>query len=263
MLLVDSHCHLDYPDFAEEGVETIVARARAAGVGRFLTICTEIAKFPQVLAVAERFDDMNCSLGTHPHHAADATEADVPAELIVDLATKNAHKVVALGETGLDYYYNHSPADVQQKIFENHITAAAETNLPLIIHTRDAEEDTMRQLREVGQGHVRGVMHCFSGTQWLADQALDIGFYISLSGILTFKKADDLRAIAKSVPLDRLLVETDSPYLAPMPYRGKRNEPSFVVETAKVLAELKGVSLEELAAATTKNYLTLFDKVAA
>lgn len=257
-MLIDSHCHLDYPDFAEEGLDAIVDRARKAGVGRMMTICCEIAKFAQVRAVADRYDFIDCSLGTHPHEAAQPDEVKLTTADIV--AAAQYPKVVALGETGLDYYYDHSPRDIQQQVFTRHIEAALATDLPLIIHTRDAEENTMRLLRDVGQGRVRGVMHCFSGTQWLCDQALDIGFFISLSGILTFKKSEDLRATAKTVPLDRLLVETDSPYLAPMPYRGKRNEPSYVVETAKVLADLKGVSLEEMTARTTENYFTLFNK---
>lgn len=257
-MLIDSHCHLDYPDFAEEGLAAVTARARDAGVGRMMTICCEIAKFDQVRAVAEAFDFIDCSLGTHPHQAAEPAEVKLSTADIV--AASKHPKVVALGETGLDYYYDHSPRDIQQQVFTRHIEAAAETGLPLIIHTRDAEEDTMRLLRDVGRGRVRGVMHCFSGTQWLADQALDIGFYISLSGILTFKKADDLRAVAKSVPMERLLVETDSPYLAPLPHRGRRNEPSYVVETAKVLAELKGVAYDAIARQTTENYFTLFDR---
>lgn len=259
-MLIDSHCHLDYDDFATEGLSVVVERARAAGVDRMLTICCEIEKFAPVLAIAELFDFINCSLGTHPH------QSNEPAEVVLTTAdivarSKQSKKIVALGETGLDYYYQYSPHDVQHTVFTHHIEAALETDLPLIIHTRDAEQDTMRLLRDVGQGKVRGVMHCFTGTQWLADQALDIGFYISLSGILTFKKSQELRDIVKTVPMDRLLVETDSPYLAPMPYRGKRNEPSYVVETAKVLADVKGVDYATIAAQTTENFYTLFNRV--
>ena len=259
-MLIDSHCHLDYDDFATEGLPVVVERARAAGVDRMLTICCEIEKFAPVLAIAEQFDFINCSLGTHPHQSNEPAEVALTTADIV-ARSKQSSKIVALGETGLDYYYQYSPHDVQQAVFTRHIEAALETDLPLIIHTRDAEQDTMRLLRDVGQGKVRGVMHCFTGTQWLADQALDIGFYISLSGILTFKKSQELRDIAKTVPMDRLLVETDSPYLAPMPYRGKRNEPSYVVETAKVLAEVKGVDYATIAAQTTENFYTLFNRV--
>lgn len=257
-MIVDSHCHLDYPDFAEEGVSEIVARARSAGVGHFMTICTEIAKFPQIIAVAEQFNDMHCTVGTHPHHAADAGEINVSRQEIVALT--RSPKVAGIGETGLDYYYNHSPAEEQQKCFATHIEAALETSLPLVIHTRDADEDTIRIMRDVGQGRAKGVMHCFSGTPWLAEKSLELGFYVSFSGILTFKKSEELREIAKTVPLERLLVETDSPYLAPMPHRGKRNEPAFVVHTAKMLADLKGVSMAEISDITTRNYFTLFDK---
>jgi len=257
-MLVDSHCHLDYPDFATDGLAEVVNRARAAGVGHFLTICTEIAKFPQILAVAEAYPFIDCTVGTHPHHAADAGEIHITRDEIVAL-TKNP-KVVGIGETGLDYYYDHSPRDEQQRVFATHIEAALETDLPLVIHTRDADADTIRLMADVGQRKVRGVMHCFSGTPYLAEASLDLGFYISFSGIVTFKKSEELREIAKTVPLDRILVETDSPYLAPMPHRGKRNEPAFVVHTAQLVAELKGVSTEELAARTTENFFKLFNK---
>jgi TatD DNase family protein len=258
-MFVDSHCHLDYPDFEIEGVETIVQRAQVAGVTHFLTICTEIAKFPGVLAIAERFPFMHCTVGTHPHHAAD--EVNVTKEQLVAF-TKNS-KVVGIGETGLDYHYNHSPAAEQQKIFAQHIEAAVETDLPLIIHTREADEDTVRIMRDVGGSKARGVMHCFSGGMDLADRSLALGFYISFSGIVTFKKAEDLREIVKHVPLDRILIETDSPYLAPIPHRGKRNEPAFVVHTAQTVAALKGISVEELGNRTTENFFRLFSKAAA
>lgn len=259
-MLIDSHCHLDYPDFAEEGLDAIVARAQSQGVSRMMTICCEIGQFAPVRAIAEKYDFIDCSLGTHPHSAGVEAEARLTT---ADIVAAAAHpKVVALGETGLDYYYDHAPHAVQQAVFTRHVEAALETDLPLIIHTRDAEQDTMRILRDAGQGRVRGVMHCFTGSPWLAAQALDIGFYISFSGILTFKKSEELRDIARTVPLDRLLVETDSPFLAPMPYRGKRNEPSFVVETARVLAGLKDVSYEEIAEYTTRNYHTLFTRAA-
>lgn len=257
-MLVDSHCHLDYEDFAGEGVEAVVGRAMQAGVGHFLTICTEISKFPQVLATAEKFSNMHCTVGTHPHHAADGGELDIPAAKIVAMA--NNPKVVGVGETGLDYYYNHSPAAEQQKCFATHIEAANEAALPLVIHTRDADADTIRIMRDAGQGKARGVMHCFSGGRDLSEQSLELGFYISFSGIITFKKAEDLRDVVKHVPLDRLLVETDSPYLAPIPHRGKRNEPAFVTHTAQMVAELKGLSLEDLSRITTENFFNLFTK---
>lgn len=257
-MLVDSHCHLDYPDFAEEGLAEIVGRAQSAGIGHFLTICTEISKFPQVLKVAESFPFINCTVGTHPHHAGDAGEINITREEIVAL-TRNP-KVAGIGETGLDYYYEHSPKEEQQRVFATHIEAAVETDLPLVIHTRDADDDTIRIMKDAGQGRARGVMHCFSGGMGLAKSSLDLGFYISFSGIITFKKADELREVAKNVPMDRLLVETDCPYLAPVPHRGKRNEPAFVVHTAQMVAEVKGMSAEAVAAQTTENFFKLFNK---
>lgn len=257
-MLVDSHCHLDYPDFAEEGLPEIVSRAKSAGVGHFLTICTQIAKFDQIQAVAKAYPFIHCTVGTHPHHAAEEGEVNITRDELVAL-TKSP-KVAGIGETGLDYYYDHAPRDVQQEIFTRHIEAGLEIDLPLVIHTRDAEEDTMRLLRDVGQKKARGVMHCFSGTPWLAEQALDIGFYISFSGIITFKKAEELRDVVRLTPPDRILVETDSPYLAPVPHRGKRNEPSFVVHTAKVVSDLKGMSMEDTSRQTTENFFRLFNK---
>ncbi|MDP2205266.1 MAG: TatD family hydrolase [Alphaproteobacteria bacterium] len=257
-MLVDSHCHLDYPDFAEEGVAEIVGRARSAGVQQMLTICTQIAHFDRIRAVADAFPYIHCTVGTHPHHAAEEAEVSLSTADIVALT--KLPKVAGIGETGLDYYYDYAPRDVQQRVFENHIAAGLETDLPLVIHTRDAEEDTMRILREAGQGKARGVMHCFSGTKWLAEQALDIGFYISFSGIITFKKAEELREVVRRTPLDRILVETDSPYLAPVPKRGKRNEPSFVVHTARMVAELKGVSYEDIVHQTGENFFNLFGR---
>jgi TatD DNase family protein len=241
-----------------------VARAREAGVGRLLTICTRLSNFHEVLAVAERFDRMFCSVGVHPHEAAH--ETDVALERIVALAKHP--KVVGIGEAGLDYYYDKSPRDRQQEVFRLHIEAARRTGLPLIVHSRDADEDTAALLREGtdkgGQGGaLRGVIHCFTATQYLADAALEMGFFISLSGIVTFKNAEALRQVAKTVPLDRLLVETDAPYLAPMPMRGKRNEPSFVRHTAAYVADMLGLPFNELAARTTANFDRLFDKAAA
>jgi TatD DNase family protein len=255
-MLVDSHCHLDFPEFAPE-LDAVVARAREAGVGTCVTIGTMLEKFPRVLEIAETFDNVWCSVGIHPHEAETELLSD-PAALI----ERAQHpRVVGIGETGLDFYYNHSPRDPQIANFRAHIAAARELKLPLIVHTRDADDDTIAILRdEMGKGEFTGVIHCFTGTKRLADAALDIGFSISVSGIATFKKSDELRAVLKDVPLDRLLVETDAPYLAPMPHRGKRNEPSFVVNTAAMLAELKGVSADELARVTTDNFFRLFSK---
>ena len=258
-MLVDSHCHLEYPDFAAEGLAEIVNRARAVGVGQFLTICTRIVEFDKILAVANQFPFIHCTVGTHPHHAEEPAEMNVTKAEIVSY-THNP-KVVGIGETGLDYHYNHSPQADQQKVFATHIEAALETDLPLIIHTREADDDTIRLIRDVGGGKARGVMHCFSGGPKLAEQSLELGFYISFSGIITFKKAEEIREALKHVPMDRILVETDSPYLAPVPHRGKRNEPSFVVHTAEMVAQLKGVPVEEVAQKTTDNFFRLFNKV--
>ena len=257
--LIDSHCHLDFPEFAPE-LDAVVARARAAGVGRMLTICTRLSKFDQVLAVAERFDRMFCTVGVHPHEAAN--EAGVEIERIVALAKHP--KVVGIGEAGLDYYYDKSPREKQQEVFALHIEAARQSGLPLIVHSRDADEDTVRLLQDgAAKGGLKGVIHCFTATQYLADAALEMGFYISLSGIVTFKNAEALRQVAKTVPLDRLLVETDAPYLAPMPMRGKRNEPSFVKHTAAYVAGMFGLGPDDLARRTTQNFERLFDKTAA
>lgn len=257
-MLIDSHCHLDFPDFAPE-VPEVVARAHAAGVGGMITICTHVSKFAQVEAVANKFAAQNvwCSLGIHPHHAGDEAEQTTAPE-IIKLA-QAAPRLVGIGECGLDYYYEHSPREVQAKSFEMQLKAALELDLPVIIHSRDADDDTIRILRAAGP-KLRGVMHCFSGTRRLAEAALEIGFYISLSGILTFNKSQDLRDIARDVPLDKLLVETDSPYLAPVPLRGKRNEPAFTVHTAAKLAEVKDISNDELAKVTTANFFRLFNK---
>jgi len=257
-MLVDSHCHLDFPEFAPE-LDAVVARARAAGVGVCVTIGTTLAKFPAVRAVAERFDDVWCSVGVHPHEAKDEL-LDGPAQLI---EAARHPKVVGIGETGLDYFYEHSPRPEQIANFRAHIEAARETGLPVIVHTRDADDDTIAVLREeMAAAPFTGLIHCFTGTQRLADAALELGLFISVSGIATFKKSDDLRAVLKTVPLDRLLVETDAPFLAPMPHRGKRNEPAFVVNTAAMLAGLKDASAPDLAAATTQNFFGLFTKVA-
>lgn len=255
-MLVDSHCHLNFPDFAEDQAE-VVRRAQTAGVGVLQTICTKMHEFEGIHAIAQRFPDVYCSVGVHPHEAGKGPMATVE-ELVV---AARQPKVIGIGETGLDFYYEHSPRKEQEESFRRHIEAARQTDVPLIVHTRDAEEDTARILRdEMGKGAFRGLIHCFTSSQYLADEALEIGFYISISGVVTFKKSDDLREVVKNVPLERLLIETDAPFLAPVPYRGKRNEPSFVIETNKAVAELKGVSEEECGRATTENFFRLFNK---
>jgi TatD DNase family protein len=257
-MLVDSHCHLDFDAFAPE-LDAVVERARHAGVRTCVSIGTRLDKFAGVLAVAERFVDVWCSVGIHPHEAeAELLEGAAP------LIERAEHpRVVGIGETGLDYYYEHSPREQQIVNFRHHIAAARETALPLIVHTRDADEDTIRVLREeMERGPFTGLLHCFTGTQRLADAALELGLSISASGIATFKNSAPLRAVLETVPLERLLVETDAPYLAPVPHRGKRNEPAFVVHTAAMLAELKGTTPDDLARRTTDNFFRLFAKVA-
>jgi TatD DNase family protein len=256
-MLVDSHCHLDFPDFAED-FDQIMSRAAEANVGLMLTICTHLSRFPRVLAVAERFDNVYCSVGIHPHEAGEETA--VTAEQLVELARHP--KVIGFGETGLDYYYEHSPREAQKRSFRAHIEAARIAQLPIIIHTRDADEDTAAILEEeMEKGTFPGLVHCFSSGRALGEKAVDLGLYISLSGILTFKKSEELRATARDLPLEKLLVETDSPFLAPIPHRGKRCEPAFVAQTAAVLADLKGLSPSALADVTTDNFFSLFTKV--
>ncbi|MBI2241473.1 MAG: TatD family hydrolase [Magnetospirillum gryphiswaldense] len=258
-MLVDSHCHLDFPDFAEE-LDQVVARARDGGVGLMLTINTHVSRFPRVLAVAERFDDVYCTVGIHPHEAG--VEPATDADTLIGLAQHP--KVVGFGETGLDYYYDKSPRDRQQASFRAHIEASRRTGLPVIIHTRDADDDMARILtEEYAKGPFPGLVHCFSSGPQLAEIAINLGLYISISGIVTFKKAEALQATVSGLPLDRLLVETDCPYLAPIPYRGKRNEPAYVAHTAAKVAELQGVGIAQLEQATTDNFLRLFTKVPA
>ncbi|HTE77421.1 MAG TPA: TatD family hydrolase [Xanthobacteraceae bacterium] len=256
-MLIDSHCHLDFPDFASE-LDAVMARARAAGIERMVTISTRVRRQPEVLAIADRFAEVYCSLGTHPHYAHE--ELDVtPAELV---RRARAAKVVAVGEAGLDYHYDNSPREAQEHGFRTHIAAARESALPLVIHSREADDDTARILEEeMGQGAFAAVLHCFTGGRELARRAVALGHFISFTGILTFKNSQALRAIAAELPADRILVETDAPYLAPGKYRGRRNEPAYVVETAKVLAEVRGVSLDAIAEQTTANFYRLFAKV--
>ena len=255
-MLVDSHCHLDYGELSDRLNEVIAAAGRA-GVGAMLTIGTELGRFEGVYAIAQAHPNIWCSVGIHPHEAAGEDEGD--RARLLDFAHRP--KAVAIGESGLDYYYDKSPRDRQQANFWRHIEAAVETGLPLVVHARDADEDVARMLEEGAKlGALKGVLHCFSSSRALAERALALGFFISLSGIVTFKGADDLRETVKIVPLDRLLVETDAPYLAPVPLRGKKNEPAFVVHVAAKVAELKGIGGAELARATTANFFRLFDK---
>ncbi|KQT49011.1 LuxR family transcriptional regulator [Aureimonas sp. Leaf454] len=257
MFLVDSHCHLDFPDFAEER-DAIVARAAETGVGTMVTISTRVERIESLIALAETYPQVYATVGTHPQNAGE--EPDVPTSDLVRWSA--AEKIVGIGEAGLDYFYDKAPRDTQAAVFRRHIAAARETGLPLVIHARDADDD-MRQIleEETGKGAFPFVLHCFSSGPALAETGLALGGFVSFSGILTFKKSDALREIAAAVPLDRLLVETDAPYLAPMPFRGKRNEPAYVRHTAEVLAGVKGVDLAALATVTSDNFFRLFSKV--
>ena len=255
-MLIDHHCHLDFPDFAGD-LDGVVERAKGAGVGLMVTISTRIRQFEQILGIAERYENVFCSVGTHPHNAHE--ELDIPVEDIVRLARHP--KVVAIGEAGLDYFYDNSPRAAQAEGFRRHIAAARQTQLPLVIHARDADEDTAAILEEeTAKGAFPAVLHCYTGGADLARRGLALGLYVSFSGILTFKKSDALREVAAGVPLDRLLVETDAPYLAPGKFRGKRNEPAYVAITATALAKVKGVPQAELAQATTENFFRLYNK---
>ena len=258
-MLVDSHCHLDFPDFADD-LDGVIERARMAGIGCMLTIGTHVDRFDGVLAIAERYGSVFCSVGVHPHEAAKA--ADLTAEHLVRMAARHP-KIVAFGESGLDFHYDYSPRDVQERVFRAHISAARQSGLPLIVHTREADTETLAILREEQEkGPFPGLIHCFSTGRDLAEGAIALGMYVSISGIVTFKRADALRDIVRDLPLDRLLVETDAPYLAPIPMRGKRNEPAFTAHTAACVAGVKGVSADELAQSTTENFFRLFSKAA-
>lgn len=256
-MLVDSHCHLDFPDFAAE-LDAVVDRARKAGIGRMVTISTRVKRHAQILAIAEKFPDVFCSVGTHPHNAQE--EPDIGTGELVTIAQHP--KVVAIGETGLDYHYDKSPRDQQAAGFRRHIAAARTSQLPLVIHARDADADMAQILEEeTGKGAFPAVLHCFTGGRDLAMRAVALGHYVSFSGILTFKNSGALRDIAAEFPADRILVETDAPYLAPGPYRGKRNEPSFVIETARVLADTRNTDFDGISRQTTENFFRLFSKV--
>jgi TatD DNase family protein len=257
-MLIDSHCHLDFEDFAADR-DAVVARARGAGLKRMITISTRVKQFAMIRGLTEIYDDVYCTVGTHPHNVH---EEEITAAELVELARDP--KCVGIGEAGLDYHYDCAPRDVAARVLRTHIAAARQSGLPLVIHARDADADVAAILAdEMGKGAFKAVLHCFASSRRLAETGLRLGFYISFSGILSFKNSDDLRTIARDVPVDRLLVETDAPFLAPVPYRGKRNEPAFVAETAKVLAEVKGVSADELAATTSANVLRLFAKMPA
>ena len=259
-MLVDSHCHLNYAGLGDD-VPGVLSRARAAGVGGFLAISCRESEWPQVIAIADAHEGVWASVGIHPHEADEHPDTDAAT-----LIAATAHpRVVAIGETGLDYYYDKSDRDRQKTSFRSHIMAARATGLPLIVHTRDAEADTLALLKEVpahglGEGPLTGVIHCFTASQAFAEEALALGFYISLSGIVTFRNARDLQETAKTIPANRLLVETDAPYLAPVPVRGRPCEPAFVAHTARFLADLRGVTEAELAATTTANFHALFAK---
>lgn len=256
MMIVDSHCHLNFPQF-ENQIDDVIARAHAADVMVQQTICTKMSEFEDVYAIAEHRENLYCSVGVHPHEADKAPI--VSAEELIEKASRS--KVIGIGETGLDYFYEHSPRKEQKISFINHIEAARETGLPMIVHTRDADEDTVDILQsETKKGAFPFLIHCFSSTDWLAQESIKLGGYISISGIVTFKKAEELREAVRNVPLERLLVETDAPYLAPMPHRGKTNEPAYTRLTCEAVADLKGVSLEDCAAQTTENFFTLFTK---
>jgi TatD DNase family protein len=255
-MIVDSHCHLDFPDFADD-LDGVIARAAAADVRLMVTISTRVRRFDVICQLAEDHPEVWCSVGTHPHNAHE--ELDVPVE---DLVRLSAHpRCVAIGEAGLDYYYDKAPREAQAAGLRNHCAAARITGLPLVIHARDADDDMIRILEdETGKGAFPGLLHCFSSGRRLMETGLALGLYVSFSGILTFKRSDDLRALAADVPMDRLLVETDAPYLAPQPWRGKRNEPAYVAHTNAVLAEVKGVDAATMADTTTANFFRLFSK---
>ena len=257
MSLIDSHCHLDFPDFVDE-LDAVIDRARSAGVEQMITIGTRIEKAARLVEIAERYDSVFFTVGTHPHEAAREAAADFAA-----MRRFAEHpKCVGIGEAGLDYHYNYAPPEIAQGVLRGQIALARELGLPIVIHSREAEDDTAAILTdEMGQGPFKALLHCFTSSRALAETALDLGFSISFSGVVTFKNSGELRAIARDAPLDRILVETDAPYLAPVPHRGKRNEPAFVTATARVVAEAKGIAPETFAAATRANTLRLFPKL--
>jgi TatD DNase family protein len=259
MRLIDTHCHLDFDELSRDRAG-VLARAREQGVRRMITICTEIEKFPQIAAIADSADEVFCSVGTHPNHAQD--EREFSAREIAELARHP--KCVAIGEAGLDYYYKRAPQELAHRVLRAHIEAARLSDLPLVIHSRESDADMAAILeQDYAQKPFKALLHCFTASRELAQRALALGLYISFSGVVTFKSAADLRETAAMVPLDRMLVETDAPFLAPVPHRGKTNEPAYVADTLRVLAEVKGVAPDELAEITTANALRIFDKMPA
>ena len=260
MIFIDSHCHLDFPDYAE-GASEIVRRANEKGVKYMMSISTHISKFTAIAAIAEQNENVFCSLGVHPHHAAELEEQFTENDM---QALAKHPKVVGIGECGLDYHYNYAPKDVAEQVFRKQIRVCLETGLPLIVHTREAEEDTVQVIESERAGApLKVLLHCFSSSEKLADRGLELGYFFSFSGIVTFKKSLEVQAAAKKVPLERMLIETDAPFLAPPPYRGKRNEPAYVIHVAEKIAELKDISLREVADQTTKNFFSIFNKAIA
>ncbi|WND02254.1 TatD family hydrolase [Temperatibacter marinus] len=258
--LVDSHCHLNYGGLSER-LEEVLANAKEAGIGCLMAINTKIKEYPEIIHLVESHDHIFGTVGIHPHQAEE--EPDIKLETLLELSKHP--KIVGIGETGLDYFYDNAPREMQQDNFRTHIRASQQTGLPIIIHTRDADADCISILQEESKagGAVPGLIHCFTATQSLADAALDLGMSISISGIVTFKNAGELREVVKTIPLDRLLVETDAPFLAPIPHRGKKCEPAFAADTAKFLADLKGIDYQDFMEITSSNYFTLFRKVKA
>lgn len=257
--LYDSHCHLNFKDF-EGDVADVIRRAHEDGISKMITVCTGMEEANAVYQIAESNKEVYATVGIHPHDAKphlDLHSFDEIGSFLIEKGKRE--KTVGIGETGLDYYYDNSPRDLQKKLFEKHLECAVALDLPVIVHTRDAEEDTVALLKKFP--NVRGVIHCFTSSRWLAEQVLDSGFYISISGIVTFKTAEALREVVRTVPLERLLIETDAPFLAPVPMRGKRNEPAFVKHTAAFLSTFLGIPSDDLARRTRQNTLDLFNKI--
>jgi TatD DNase family protein len=257
---IDSHCHLNHAKFEGADPSALAAEALSNNIDGMLSICCRMSdEFPSLLKIAQTNKGVWCTVGTHPHEAGKDEEQAVTLDQIIAMANSDPH-VIGIGESGLDYYYDFSPRDLQAKSFRKHIQACLATDLPLVVHARDADEDIAKILKEEGQGKLRGVMHCFSSGRKLSEEALDIGFYVSFSGIVTFKSATELQAIAKDIPTDRILVETDAPFLAPMPHRGQTNRPAYVRHTGEFLANLRGADVNEFAKQTSENFFTLFNK---
>ncbi len=262
---IDSHCHLTHERIKDLGTpEQLIREAMGQGIDGLLTISCQITgDFPAQLKIAQTHENVWCSIGTHPHDSGQVDEIAITEQQLIKMANSDPN-IVAIGESGLDYFYDNSPVEDQQAAFRKHIRACIETNLPLIVHTRDADKDTIRILKEEGAGtKLKGQIHCFSSGEYLAEEALALGFYLSFTGIVTFKSATEIQAVAKSAPLDRILVETDSPFLAPIPHRGKTNHPKYVAHTGEFIAELRGINTEKIAQATTENFYKLFDKAKA